>query len=679
MFESILAEVCDFLGAHRPVLEEPGNATRNANSRLAARRPEFAARVQAARTPRGRLLATHSRNVSFWYHHTCFRSPSTEQRFAKPKMNFASLNISLTILAVSLFGCTPKAQPPSTTDQDDATPTQSGVPPATSSAAAPFVDVASECGLASVHFRGDAKLFQLPQIMGSGCAWIDYDGDGDLDAYLINAGFDPKRSRNRLFRNDLGGVDGRSAARVTFSDVSTVSGCDDAGYGMGCAVGDVDADGHPDLFITNFGPNALYRNRGDGTFEDVTAAAGVADARWSASAIFADYDEDGHLDLFVTNYMDHPRVAADNCHDNEGNLEYCGPNLFFPPIRDSLYRNRGDGTFEDVTISSGIGQVTGNGLGVVSGDFNHDGRLDFYVANDASPNHLWINLDGTRFRDRGVEWGAAFNQQGDAEAGMGVQSVDVDGDQALDLFVTHLANETNTLYSGDGRGRFEDITFRTGLGRASRPLTGFGTAFFDADHDGDLDLFVTNGRIHRGAEASDADLPAPWHRYAEPDQIFEHLPSHEKGGTQVAGFGFRFAERPDWLGPAARRAHIGRGAAVGDYDADGDMDILVTACGGSVRLLRNDTPKRGNWIIVRTRGKGGGEVYGARVTVSANRQTWVRDIQPGYSYLSSNDPRVHIGVGEATAVDVEIRWPGGQVTQRQAAPVDQVLEFVWNP
>ncbi len=590
----------------------------------------------------------------------------------------------LCILTCGLPGCerwrsapAPSAERPAATTGS----TQRG-----SSKPAWFVDVARESGIDFVHSSGADGQYQAPEILGSGVAWLDHDLDGDLDVYLLSAGRDPERARNRLFENQGDG---------TFRDVTEHSGVGHTGFGVGCAVGDYDLDGDPDLYITNFGPNALYRNEGDGSFRDVTTAAQVADPRWGTAAIFEDIDRDGDLDLFVINYMQHPPHSPKDCPDALGRPEYCGPNGHFPPDRDTLYQNQGDGTFREITREAGMADARGYGLGVVSGDFDGDGHVDFYVANDETPNRLWLGDSRGHFVDHGVLRGIAFNAHGNVEASMGVQSEDVDGDGLFDVFVTHLGTETNTLYRGEPGGFFEDITYRSGLGPPSLKRTGFGTALFDADHDGDLDLIIANGRVRRGylhdparsphdpararaegRESLDAgDLSPAWDLYADLDQFFEHV-SAEEGGKDGPR-GFRFQDRSAEAGATFRSRHVGRALAVADYDSDGDLDVLITRLGGRPLLLRNDFPKRGRWLMVRALEKeGAGYVYGAKVTVEAGGKRWVRRVQPAYSYLASNDPRLHFGLGEVTDARVEVEWPDGTKTARGSVPVDQVLTLL---
>ena len=553
--------------------------------------------------------------------------------------------VAALLLAVAQVACDPASRltQPTTPER----PTASGGAPGNG-----FTEVAATVGLAVVHRGGPNRKYHLPDIMGSGCAWLDYNGDGHLDAYFVNSSSSKERARNRLYRNKGDG---------TFAEVPSASGANDAGFGMGCAVGDYDRDGDPDLYVTNFGANVLYRNDG-GTFVDVTSEAGVGDLRWGASTAFVDFDEDGWLDLFLVNYMIHPPESQKTCEDSAGRQEYCGPNTHFPPARDTLYRNRGDGTFLDVTQEAGLGRTFGNGLGVAYGDFNNDGHLDMYVANDASANQLWVSDGKGRFVDRAVEWGAAYNQNGQSEAGMGVQAEDVDGDGLTDLFVTHLASETNTFYRGRPDGHFDDSTHATGLGPPSVPRTGFGVGFFDVDHDGDLDLLVTNGGVRRGNRPAPATAPTAWGRYTEQDQFFEHVaPGEETNGREPTGpYGVRFMERGVEAGVAGQPPHLGRSLALGDYDNDGDVDALVTACGADVRLYRNDFEKRGNWLIVEPVLQATGAIaYGAMVEVRAGGKSWRRLVQPAYSYLASNDPRLHFGVGEVKQVGVIVTWPDG--------------------
>jgi hypothetical protein len=529
--------------------------------------------------------------------------------------------------------------------------------PGSSLAAAPasgprFTEITADVGLDFVHESGAEGGLEVPEIMGGGCAFLDYDADGDLDIYLTNGSFAssaPDPPRNRLFRQD---ADGR------FADVTTEAGVGDPAYGMGIAVGDFDGDGALDLYVTNFGPDRLYRNRGDGTFEDVAERAGIAIGGWSCSAAFLDYDADGDLDLFVTQYVE--LASEKECTDSAGRPEYCGPKEF-PPLSDVLLRNEGDGTFADVSTTAGMGDVAAAGLGVTCEDFDEDGRLDVYVANDAYANHLWLNQGGGEFVDDALLLGAAFNQQGMAEAGMGVVAADFDEDLDFDLFMTHLRNETNTLYFWEGVDLgYEDRTADLGLGAGSMPTTGFGTAAFDVELDGDLDLFVGNGSVNRGEPWPGANVPPPWDRYAEPN----HLWINDAGRFSLAG---------PQVGSILERVEVTRGVAAGDVDADGDLDILLVNVQGPARLYRNDAPRQGRWLLVRpVEAEGGAVALGATVTVRAGSRQWLRAVAAGVSYLSSSDPRAHFGLGESDRVDeIVVRWADGARESFAGGAVDR--------
>ncbi|MFB3133895.1 MAG: CRTAC1 family protein [Rhodothermales bacterium] len=502
--------------------------------------------------------------------------------------------------------------------------------------AAWFHEGAREAGVDFVHVRAQTLRHWFPEIMSGGAAWLDYDGDGDLDLYLVQGGdLDPhtaERPGNRLFRNRGDGA---------FEDVTEAAGVGDQGYGMGCAVGDYDGDGDLDLYVTNVGPNVLYRNAGDGTFEDVTTQAGVGHPGWGTSAAFIDYDDDGHLDLYVVNYIDWSPEQEITCFAG-GTRDYCHPENYNASATDVLYHNAGDGTFVDRTRASGIFRAKGNGLGLTHGDFNGDGLADFYVANDGNPNQLWINQGDGAFTDQALRSGSAVNRQGSAEAGMGVVAADLENDGDLDLFITHLRDETNTLYRNQ-EGLFEDATVRTGLSTPSIPYTGFGVGLADFDHDGALDLYVANGRVGRTLASLGEDP------YGEPNQLFRGL-----------GDG-RFEEVMPRGGLARPLIGTSRAAVFGDYDGDGDIDVLVVNNDGRAHLLENQVGHRGRWILFRVVDRRGRNAIGARVRITAaGRRQW-RLVQRAYSYLSSNDPRVHFGLAEAEQVEeVMVVWPGGR-------------------
>lgn len=529
--------------------------------------------------------------------------------------------------------------------------------------AVPFREAASEVGLRFHHVNGATGQYYLPEIMGAGGALFDYDGDGDLDVLLLQGGtLDRTPSSlvtprgHRLFRNDLA-ASSDAAPRLRFTDVTEHAGFAAGDYGMGAAVGDYDNDGDADVYITNFGPNRLYRNNGNGTFTDVTrtAGAGLDDPRWSTSASFSDYDADGDLDLYVANYADF--TVADNkiCHDPVGLRDYCGPRQF-RPVPDRLFRNEGNGTFRDVTDAAGITRADGAGLGVVGADFNGDGRSDFYVANDATANQLWINRGDGTFEDTALVAGAALNADGLPEGSMGLAVGDPDDDGDLDIFVTNITRETHAFYRNLTQGRgptpastqgghFEDARLAAGLGAATAPYTGFGTDWFDYDNDGLLDLFIANGAVTI-LEALRGD-PSP---FRQRNQLF-----HNGGGA-------RFRDVSAQAGPALALSEVSRGAAFGDVDNDGDVDVLVTNNDGPARLLRNEVGSRHHWLQVRLEGvRDNRQGIGARVGLlrPGRAPVWRRARTDG-SYLSASDPRVHFGLGAAMEIErVIVEWPTG--------------------
>ncbi len=502
-----------------------------------------------------------------------------------------------------------------------------------------FRETARERGIDFVHVRARERRFWFPEIMGGGVALLDYDEDGWLDLYLVQSGdlAEPGDDlADRLYHN---------AGAGRFADVSARSGIVEKGYGMGCISGDADGDGDVDLYVTNVGPNALYRNEGNGTFADVTEAAGVGEPNWGTSAVFADYDADGDLDLFVANYVRWSPEVEMVCRAPYDRRDYCSPKNYEAPTRDTLYRNEGDGTFSDVSAAAGLGAAFGNGLGVTTGDFEGDGRLDFYVANDLMPNQLWQNQGDGTFVDRALIAGCAVNIDGMAQAGMGVVSIDVEQDGDLDLFITHLRGETNTLYVNRA-GAFSDGTARSGLGAASLPFTGFGTGIADFDHDGTLDVYVANGAVTRNRVPFDPDDP-----YAEPGLLQRGAPD-ASGGVRWEAVEPAGGVDPPSIGNA-------RGAAFGDVDNDGDVDVVLCDNDARARLLEN-VRADGHWVELWVREASGAPAHDAAVRVEAGGRAFHRPVQTGGSYCASNDPRVHVGLGGHSApVDVLVRWIDG--------------------
>ncbi|HVS66382.1 MAG TPA: CRTAC1 family protein [Thermoanaerobaculia bacterium] len=542
--------------------------------------------------------------------------------------------------------------------------------PPSGPAAALFSDAAGAAGLDFVHFNGMTGEYYMAEVTGAGAALFDYDNDGDLDVYLVQGALlgpgktmddalfpppHPPPLRDRLFRNDLEiGEDGVPSLR--FTDVTMASGIDAQGYGMGVAAGDYDNDGWIDLYVTNLGPNQLWRNRGDGTFVDVTAETGSGESRWSVPAVFFDYDRDGWLDLFVGNYIAATFENAPVCRDFTGAQDYCGPGSFAAEP-DRLFRNRGDGTFEDVTAAAGMRSGFGGALGAVAADFDGDGWPDLYVANDGLPNNLWIQHRPGAFSDEARLAGCAVNGQGRAEASMGVDAADFDRDGDLDLFMTHLTGETNTLYINDGSGVFEDATVASGLGAPSRPYTSFGTSWLDFDGDGWLDLLVVSGAVKRIEALARAQDPFPLH---QTNQLFRNT-----------GDG-RYEEV---LGQSElQRSEVSRGAAFGDVDNDGDTDVLIANNNGPARLLLNQIGQRRHWLGVRAVGRDGRrDMLGARaVVLRPGEPPHVRRVHTDGSFASSNDPRALFGLGEdASAVTVRIHWPDGSAEEWSGLPVDR--------
>ncbi|MGE0361028.1 MAG: CRTAC1 family protein [Vicinamibacterales bacterium] len=508
-----------------------------------------------------------------------------------------------------------------------------------------FADEAAARGLTLRHRSGhEAGRYRLPEIMGGGAALFDMDGDADLDALLVQSGVlggPDNGPRHRLYRNDGTG---------RFEDVTDGSGIDVPGYGMGVATGDYDGDGDPDVYLTNLGGNVLLRNDGGGRFVDVTAAAGVAGSGWSTSAAFVDVDGDGWLDLFVTRYLDWTPGRERQCFSLTGVVDYCSPKNYDAPTSDLLFRNTGRGAFTDVSAAAGLATARGNGLGVLADDVDGDGRPDVFVANDGTPNHLWMNQGGGRLVESALPRGVAVDQDGAPKAGMGVHAADVDGDGDNDLLVVNLDAESDSYFRNDGRF-LVDATSTVGLRVVSRRFTRFGMALLDFDNDGRLDLYEANGRVGLQGETFAADP------YAEPNLLLRGID------------GPAFAEVLPRGGTGSAIVRTSRAAAFGDIDNDGGLDILVANRDETPTLLRNVVPGRGHWLLLSVRDARGADALGAQVRLRIGERVIRRDVRSAFSYLAANDPRVHVGLGTVTRVDrIDVRWPDG--TTEHFGPFD---------
>ena len=531
-----------------------------------------------------------------------------------------------------------------------------------------FKEAAEQTGLRFRHYNGMTGKFYLPEITGSGAALFDFDNDGDLDVFLVQGnvlepgtkpggtlfpwrGSEPPRGK--LFRNDLtSGI-----ATLSFTDVTRQSGIVANGFGMGVAVGDINNDGLPDLYLSNLGSNQMYLNKGGGKFVDVTKQSGTDDTRWTTSASFLDYDRDGWLDLMLVNYADFTVTNSPNCYAATTARDYCTPRVFRAP-GNRLLRNKGQGIFADVTVAAGLDKEFGHGLGVVTTDFNGDDWIDIYVANDGDQNQLWTNQKNGTFVNDALLAGAAVNRNGQTEAGMGVDAADFDGNGTDDIFVTHLMDETNTLYVNQGQALFDDGTRESGLVIPGRRFTGFGTFFFDYDNDGWLDLFAANGAVQLLPDLVRNKDPFP---LGQPDQLFRNT-----------GRG-SFVEVVDEAGPEFQLLEVGRGAAFGDVDNDGDTDVLVANNNGPARLFLNQVGNRNHWLGLRLIGKNGRDMLGAQVEIVVTTNNVLRRrVRTDGGYLSANDPRVLVGLGPVTRVQmVRVRWPDGTAEEFKELVVDK--------
>jgi enediyne biosynthesis protein E4 len=526
-----------------------------------------------------------------------------------------------------------------------------------------FSDRAEQLGLTFTHVNGMAGKFYYAEIIGSGVALFDADNDGDLDVYFaqgqsLEPNATPRAGGGRLFRNDLT-LNPDGTRTLHFTDITQKSGITSRGYGMGVATGDFNNDGCVDLYLTNLGVNQLFRNNCDGTFTDVSAQSrtqGVP-GNWSVSAAFLDYDRDGWLDLFVGNYLSWNAATSTPCFGPSGRPDYCSPNVYSPqPSR--LYHNNHDGTFTDVTMSAGLSSEFGPALGVTTADFNGDGWIDIYVANDGKPNQLWINQHDGTFKNFGLISGTALSTHGKPKAGMGVDAGDVDNDGDEDLFVANLTGEGHDLYVNNGGGLFEEQSASSGIGPASRGFTGFGSAWVDVDNDGRLDAIVVNGAVQTIEALRRINDPFPLHQRK---QLFHNV-----------GNG-RFEDATARAGAAFQLSEVGRGAAFGDIDNDGDTDVVVSNNNGRARLLINEIGNRNHWIGLRLVADGSRDMLGARVQVILDdgRSIWRRARSDG-SYASANDPRVLVGLGNASHVArVHVVWPDGKTEEWSDVAIDR--------
>lgn len=521
-------------------------------------------------------------------------------------------------------------------------------------------DVTNKVGVNFLHDAGPVGDYFMPANIGSGLALLDYDNDGRLDIYLVQNGGVQSAARNRLFHQESNGQ---------FVDASPGSGLDVTGRGMGVAVGDVDNDGWSDVLITEFGKVRMFRNQTDGTFRELVEP-GLDNPLWAVSACFFDYDRDGWLDLVVANYVVYDPTGV--CFDESGQRDFCGPQTFPGGSVTKLFHNRGTqpgARFEDATIPSGLGAVRGSALGVTCADFDGDAWPDIFVANDGEPNRLWINEQKGTFKDEALTRGIAVNGMGRAQGNMGVALADLDGDNAFDIFVTHLIEETHALWKQSPRGLFQDRTAASGMAKPLWRSTGFGVVAEDFNNDGMPDVAIVNGAVRRNRlrkpdPTTVEAVGAFWAPYAERNQLF----ANQGDGS----FRDISPENSAFCGTA----RVSRGLVWGDLDNDGALDLIVSTIANRAIIYRNVVPHRGSWLAVRVidPAAGGRDAYGAVVIVSAAGRSWTRWCNPGTSYASSNDPRAHFGLGAVERVDaIEVRWPDGTTEHFPGAPTGKML------
>ena len=555
---------------------------------------------------------------------------------ATPRTGFSPTRTA-SLLALVGFACS--APPPAPTPE---------------SSGSPFVELGPGAGLVKVHTGGGPDKEYIVEAKGGGSALLDAEGDGDLDIYWVNGAYleaPTAGSGNALYLNN---------GSASFTDVAARAGVEGHGWGMGALSGDVDNDGDADLYVTCLQENILYRNDGAASFTAITAGAGVEAPRWSTGAAFADFDLDGDIDLYVAHY-----AAFDQDEITPLGAQWKGENIFIGPLGllpepDLLYRNNGDGTYSDVSDATGISEIDpGYGLGVLFADADADGDADLYVANDSSPNFLFLNGGDGTFAEVALEAGVAFGDMGQAQAGMGLARGDFDGDTQMDMLVTNFEDDYNTLYRNNGDGTYSDVTFALGLGSITLPYVGFGTAFFDADNDADLDLLVANGHVYPQIEDAGSG-----NTYAQPNFLFEN---------RGAKFSLLLPGPADSLGST----QVSRGAALGDFDNDGALDIFITNLNAAPVLLRNNLPGGKNWLGLRLRAtQGNRDAIGARVVLAAAGRRQVREVTAGSSFLGSADRRLHFGLDNAARVDtLTVHWPGGTRQIFRDLPVNVYLNL----
>lgn len=514
-----------------------------------------------------------------------------------------------------------------------------------------FEEVAKANGLDFTWQSGHNEDFLLPEIIGGGVAVFDMEGDGDLDVYFVQGGNlregGTQSIGNALFQNDGHGK---------FQNVTADSGASDTGYGMGVATGDYDQDGDTDLYVSNLGPNVLLNNDGTGHFTDVTAQAQVGHPGWGTGATFFDADNDGDLDLFQANYLNWTVESERVCFNAAGAVDFCLPAEYNAPAIDTLYLNLGDGTFADVTSAAGIHVKPGTGLGVVAADINRDGLIDLAVANDGLPDRLWMNMGNAHFKDVAMQLGTALDEEGKAKAGMGIDIKDIDADGDLDLLIGNLGGESDSLFFNEG-DYFIDATGKTGLRPLTRPYTRFGLGLFDFNNDGLLDLYEANGTVTATPDSLTDDV------YAEPNML-------------LAGDGKRFKPVMPIGGTAEPIRATSRGAAFGDLDNDGGIDVIVVNRDAPVSLLHNQVAKRGNWIDLIIIDHNGAPALGAQVLASSGLGQQLISVRTDGSYLAANTPITHLGLGEETVLrEVQIRWQDGSQATFGPLKANQVHRF----